>query len=125
MLIVLDNNNSITKKEDSDQIVYGTKDMIYSAVCCWRKRKLNTNKPIVTLMQRSNCLHQETAELYKTIDLAAMSETLKQLSATVNEMLKNGYKISVDEEFPFVKQDENIKYIFQYLRWFHFYFMTI
>ena len=97
------------KPSDYNQIKYNIKDMVYSVACCWRKKIMKPNQQIVTLRQRSDILHQETARLFKTIDLAIITNTLKELTEKVNKLQKKGSQISIDDDFPFVKQAEAIK----------------
>ena len=97
------------KPSDYNQIKYNIKDMIYSVSCCWRKKIVKPSQQIVTLRQRSEILHQETVSLFKAIDLAAIADTLKELTEKVNELQKKGSRISMDDDFPFVKQSDNKK----------------
>ena len=97
------------KPSDYKQIKYDIKDMVYSVACCWRKKIMKPNQQIVTLRQRSEILHQETASLFKAIDLAAITNTLKDLTEKVNELQQKGLRISMDDDFPFVKQSDGKK----------------
>lgn len=92
---------------ECDQIKYNNTDMLYSVACCWRRRVARQNQQVATLRDRVDHLHHDTASLYKTIDLATIADTLRELTDKVNELQKKGSRSSIEDDFPFVKQDDN------------------
>lgn len=80
---------------------YGLKDLIYNAICCFKRRTKKENSA-ASLGERNAHFVDDKQKLLKAVDITVILSSLRELKAIVNDLAQKD--LNMASEMPFVAQ---------------------